>query len=677
MSKSTSKYKIRQKFIILNFISVFLLVLILGAFSFYYSSGVLKHESEDKLKNLASEFTTRFNAQFQGKAAVITSLESIVQATFDADQMYSNDNYINEYKQFLTPIIYELALEFDDIYIFFNPDLVNESHDIWFIDVDLDGDLDRIAENPLSYYDNDYDNKAWFYKPILEKKAVWSKPYLSTMGLPFTFVSYTKPIYVSDQLIAVIGTDFIFDEMQEEIKSFKVFENGYGTLLDNEGNFLIHPDFPAGINLSEIDDKIYEDLFTNANDLNNNIVEYTWIDGSDKILAFNKLINNWNIVVTASKSDIYSNLNKFLIQLSLIIIFYVIISTLIFTYFGIKLISPIEHISLKIKSIGNGAYDDTLPDEYLHKTDEIGILSRSISTMQQNLKYSFEKINEQNRELDNTVNERTSELTAINQELQATLEHLESTQSKLIEYKKLKGLGLMLGGISHKLGGPVGNSLTGISTIHLKIGDLNSKIKTNSLSKSYLINALNSMSDLADLGTENLLTANYLLRSLKQINTNYKDDSAVKFDLIKTLETGLFYLHDILEKNNITYKFENKEPINLTFYPRYFSDLVINLVNFSIYYTLKQDSSGTLNFNVYQHNSLITILYSDSGPRIEPTIQDQLFNPFTLSRFSQNSTGMELFTVYHLVNDIFKGFILYEPEYDHFKITFDLDNLQS
>lgn len=679
MFKFNSKHKIRQKFIILNLISIFLLVFIIGLFSISHSTKILKEQAEDKMIALSSEYAFQFNTQFKSKIIVMSALESIVKSTFDTTKLYEEKTYLKEYKEFLTPIIYELAINFADVYIFFNPELINEAHDIWFIDADGDGILDRIKEAPIEFYDNDYDYKAWYYQPILQNKAIWSKPYLSTLGLPLTFVSYTKPLYKDGILIGVIGTDFIFDDMKSEIESFKIFENGYGILLDESGNFIIHPEFTDKQNLNEINNGKYKDLFDKISHDDSSILEYTWIDGEKKILSHTRLINNWTIIVTASKSDIYKDLNIFLIKVSIIVILYFILSTILVTYFSTKITTPIEEISIKINDIGNGAYDEYLSDVYLNKNDEIGILSRAIDQMQRNLQYSFDKISQQNKDLDFKVSQRTSELTAINQELQATLENLENTQSQLVEYQKLKGLGLMLGGISHKLGGPVGNSLTGISTLHLKIGDLSSKIKNNKLSKSHLINTLDEMSELADISTENLLTANYLLRSLKQVNADYKENSSltVSFDLIKTIEGTLFYLNDSLIEKNITCKIINNEPINIDFYPKYFSDLIINLINFSILYNMKDSENGDIEIEISKLDYIVTIVYKDSGPKISDDLIDDLFNPFTVSRFTQKSTGMELFTVYHLVRDVLNGSIIYDSNEDFFKITFDLNNLQT
>jgi methyl-accepting chemotaxis protein len=55
---------------------------------------------------------------------------------------------------------------------------------------------------------NDY--LAWYYGPIRAKKGVWSKVSYD----PFAkkeLVSYTVPLYVNGQLVAVVGVDFDYE----------------------------------------------------------------------------------------------------------------------------------------------------------------------------------------------------------------------------------------------------------------------------------------------------------------------------------------------------------------------------------------------------------------------------------------------------------------------------------
>ena len=75
------------------------------------------------------------------------------------------------------------------------------------------------------------------------------------------------------------------------------------------------------------------------------------------------------------------------------------------------------------------------------------------------------KLNQLNTELENRVNERTSELSASNAELEKTIETLKGAQHQLIESEKLASLGSMVAGVAHELNTPLGNSVTATSSL--------------------------------------------------------------------------------------------------------------------------------------------------------------------------------------------------------------------
>lgn len=669
------KIGIRKKIFLLYFLMISIIISIVATFSLNYATNFMKDDAETQLKLMASEYSSRFNSQFKNKMTVVKALESIVLATFDTKLLFDDKDYLKKYKQYLTPIVYEFALNFEDVYIFFNPDLINEAHDIWFIDIDGDGELDRVEEAGLDYYDNDFKAKAWFYEPILKGRPIWTDPFVSTYGFPITFISHTTPIYKDNFLISVIGTDFIFDNMVSDLNQIKIFGEGYAFLINDSGHFIYHPDFSIEDSIEKVYDGTFKSHYDEMKNNQNGLLEYTLDHNIEKILSFEKLDNGWILAISVDKKDIYKNLNYFLSKIAFIFIASFIISMVLVAFFSNNISKPIEILASKIHLIGKGDYDDTIPENILLKSDEIGVLANSINSMKINLKQSFETIQNHNIELDMKIAKRTQDLLAMNEELQATLEDLRNTQDQLLEARKLEGLGLMLGGISHKLGSPIGNAMTSVSTFGSKLNELNDKLSEGSLSKKFLEHQLSELESLAEFATSSLLSANKILTSLKEINTDPKHGIFKNFKLEEVFENTSLRINELSRNQKIDFYLDNKKSIEINFYPMLFHDILLNLIKFSIYYNLEDASRGQIYLAITESANIVRISYKDSGPAISTDQRDLLFDPFTLSRFTRNSSGIELYSVYHLVTNTLEGKIHYVSSEDMIVIEFDKRNL--
>jgi len=601
-------------------------------------------------------------------------LESYVKATFEPDRL-QEPGYLRQYKLGLVPIIYEMAIKFEDIYIYFNPDLIGEAHDIWFIDSDGDGELDRVPEAPLEYYDDDYDYKAWFYSPILEGKPVWTGPYLSTLGLKYTFISYTRPLYMDNQLIAVIGTDFIFDELKEEIENFNVYDTGYAFLLNDQYDFLIHPQFDDTNNLGTLEDGKYNYLIDRFNESNSGLIDYTWINNEQKLLAFSHISNDWIVGVTVERSVVFEQLNTHIQNMILIIIAGILIASLIAMYLSRFISKPIEELSFLIGAIGKGDYDTPIPAEYIKDTTEIGTLARSIDIMEDRQKKSFQEIKEHNLQLDQMVQARTEELSATNEELIATLDDLKNTQDLLIETKKLEALSILVAGVAHRLNTPIGSALTSSSFLSVETHNFEEQFRAGELKKSTLKEYITRVKNTADLTVHNLEKANSILMAFKQLSVSYDSKETFEFNIKELFENNLSYLVDFIEGSPFDYFIECNEDISIISNPMHYSNILINLITHSVYYNFQGYIKGSIEIKIEHHNDTLFITYHDTGTAIQVNDIEKLFEPFSISRLNQKGSGIELHLVYNIITKGLHGHINYDTQANSFNI--EIPNIKS
>ena len=109
-----------------------------------------------------------------------------------------------------------------------------------------------------------------------------------------------------------------------------------------------------------------------------------------------------------------------------------------------------------------------IPEYAEHVKDELGALSSTINQLfATNQKY-LQEIEEMNATLEEKVKLRTKELQQSNEDLQATLNKLEKTQSQLVASEKLSALGEVVGGLAHEIQNPL-NFINNFSEISLEM----------------------------------------------------------------------------------------------------------------------------------------------------------------------------------------------------------------
>lgn len=666
-----SEMKLRNKVTTVNIISVLLIILILGMFISWFSFSSMKENLKKELSYNSSLFATNFNEGFEKKQVLVNSVESIISKSFDITRL-SEDGYIRKYKEYIGPLIQKYAGIFGDCYIFFNPELQNEAHDIWYVDFDMDGIVDRIPEVGLDYYDGDIKNKGWYYKPVLTQKAVWIEPYHSTIIDDISFVSYTKPVFIKNELIGVIGTDFVLDAILDKFDEVEVDEFLNLAILNEEGEFLIHSSMSDQVDIKEEFIDELPGVFNKIRYRDKGSIEYKNSEGEKMILSYNRLISGWYFLAYIPERTIYSDILGFMRKIVLIFILLAIMAIIIVSIISKGVSKPIEKLAEYVSEIEDPSIDKGIIKELLEYEDEIGMLTRAVNKMQYDLKVAYYSIEHHNVELDTKILERTEELTAINEELIATLEDLENTREELIEKKSIKSLDSMITGISHRLGSPIGNTMVSISTMSKNISNINELLESNTLSKSKFITFIDQLEELSIASKRNMKKARNLLESLVDIEKGFLENDIQKFNINDTLLFVVEILDDILVEEKVKVNFVPEETMFIRGYSKIYYILFMNFIKFSIYQNFKDKNGGNIFVKISKQNDTLKIKYWDDGNKISLSEIETLFDPFSISKFTQNMTGFELYQNYQLISRFMKGQIKYNEREDTFVVTIEL-----
>lgn len=281
-------------------------------------------------------------------------------------------------------------------------------------------------------------------------------------------------------------------------------------------------------------------------------------------------------------------------------------------------------------------------------------------------------IREQNIVLEQKVEERTSELTLTNESLEATLNHLKSTQSQLVESEKMASLGQLTAGVAHEINNPINFVTSSIAPLkrdikmvwdtlqeveniasddHLSSNEKEARIKSYKEEmdidyiKSEIDFLLKGMSDGANRTAE-------IVKSLR-IFSRVDEDSLKFADINEGLESTMVILNSLIQDGIEVHKKYGDLPL-LECYAGKPNQVFLNVLTNAIYAINKKftnKTGGILNIEtgLFEDKSFVYILISDNGIGIPKDILEKIFEPFFTTKDVGEGTGLGMSIAYNTI----------------------------
>ena len=175
-------------------------------------------------------------------------------------------------------------------------------------------------------------------------------PYYN-MNVNLEMISFVIPIIHDGNVIGVVGMDITTELLYENTESVTVYDTGYAFLMDNEGNFVYHPEMQSNkisVSFNEEHVYLYEKSMLSAE--NQTVEQYQWKD-MDKRLITQSLNNGMLFTVCITEDEIMQS-QKQMIMRSVAVIVLVIFVSIIVTVKLIKLIVKVAYID-ELTGLGN------------------------------------------------------------------------------------------------------------------------------------------------------------------------------------------------------------------------------------------------------------------------------------------------------------------------------------
>ncbi len=291
-----------------------------------------------------------------------------------------------------------------------------------------------------------------------------------------------------------------------------------------------------------------------------------------------------------------------------------VVLLLVILYFSTtQIINPLQKMVVATKEIAKGDLSHRVE---VQSMDEIGTLADSFNQMTENLKVANQKLIEWGRTLEKKVEERTKELTEI--------------QDHLFQSEKLASLGKLAAGIAHEINNPLGGILI---YSHLLLEDVPKKSPYH----------------------ENL-------KKIVKETSRCKDivKGLLEFARPKEPEASLININDIVESSLALMErqalFQNIK-IKKSFtsdMPKIIADsaqLQQVFMNIILNAAEAMDGNGilTLNTSLDGDRKYIEVKFSDTGHGIKKEDKKRLFEPFFTTKEVGKGTGLGLAISYSII----------------------------
>jgi signal transduction histidine kinase len=244
------------------------------------------------------------------------------------------------------------------------------------------------------------------------------------------------------------------------------------------------------------------------------------------------------------------------------------------------------------------------------------------------------------------INQLFDELETMNASLEQTV---SERSAALVESEKLAALGSMVGGISHEINTPIGNTITGVSLLRNEIRGLKKAMEDGQLTRSAMGSFIDLSAEAVDSAERNLEVARNLVANFKKIAADLYYDSPVKQNIREEIDIILGTMQNSLKKRpELKFDIRGDEELNLPLYPGVLWHILTNLINNSLIHGIPV-GAGTISIGFSLEGSRLILHYSDEGTGMDAETLKHHYEPFFTTRRGQGGTGLGMNIVYNIL----------------------------
>ncbi|MCT4686118.1 methyl-accepting chemotaxis protein [Vallitalea sp.] len=354
-----------------------------------------------------------------------------------------------------------------------------------------------------------------YIKKSLKGESCISDILICEVGSNSLVIAYATPIKYNNEITGSLVAIRDGNSLSKLVSDITLGESGYTFVVNSEGIIVGHKNIELVTNRTNL----YQESLNNKNHYQLSEITKKMMNkeigsskyyyyGDHKIMGYAPINNSdWSISVTALDSEMLSGLSSLKVTLLIISTIILAIITLLILRTGHMIATPIIKASEHAELIAKGILTKDVPQQFLNRKDEIGLLGKSFKNINENLKLLVINIIDTSQQ----VTSSSEELTATSQQAAITSQEMAETIEEIAN-----------GASSQAQETEDGTT---------KLSELNNLIEQNlkTIDKSY--NISNQVIDLTKEGLETIHTLT------EKANNSGKGAKEVYDGIIKTSES--------------------------------------------------------------------------------------------------------------------------------------------
>ncbi|MEG4106651.1 ATP-binding protein [Microcoleus sp. S13_C5] len=278
----------------------------------------------------------------------------------------------------------------------------------------------------------DYDPRIrpWYQAAKVAGKPQWNKIYQYYIQ-PSLGISASQPVYDKNGIFrGVVSTDLFLSKIGDFLQTLKIGKSGKTFIIERSGllvasstaekPFINSTDGKKTQRLKAIESRVHLikgtaqhliERFGNFTEIDSNQQLDFMLDGQREFVQVSPFQDgrglDWLIVVVVPEADFMEQINANTRSTILLCVLALVLATLLGILASRWITHPIFLLSKASKGMASGQLNQKVD---VNGIDELGVLALSFNQMAQQVRESFAALEKTNSELENRVEERTSEL---------------------------------------------------------------------------------------------------------------------------------------------------------------------------------------------------------------------------------------------------------------------------
>ena len=339
ISKKKRKYKklhsIRFRFLTTVIVAMLAITVFVGGLSIYEVDHYIQNQSEAFVRVTCANEGERINNSLKNMEKSVTIMEGYLMDFFkngaDIEDKDLQKKVIESADEMFVDVVKHTSTAGAVSYYFrLDPTISNSKAGLFYSKIDGSKEFVSFEPTDLSMYDkNDTEHVGWYWEPYEKKEPVWMKPYYNQNN-NILMISYVIPMYLGERFIGVVGMDFDYMALANQVSGIEIYENGFACLeLDG-----------AIISGSKSDSELKDN-----------------IDSRKYMRVSEELTNGMKLVLFASYNDIRQARNDIGIRILLIVLVLFVVFTAIATWVVRKISDPLKKLTDAAVKLSNGDYN--------------------------------------------------------------------------------------------------------------------------------------------------------------------------------------------------------------------------------------------------------------------------------------------------------------------------------